>query len=48
MNAYRVLVVLDVEYGERLRTLPSGEPVWIDGSAVNQTVREKLRNGVFF
>ncbi len=42
MNAYRVHVVLDAEYGERLRTLPNGEPVWIVGSAVNRAACEAL------
>ncbi|GMV92129.1 MAG: hypothetical protein KJ060_02805 [Candidatus Hydrogenedentes bacterium] len=42
MNAYSVHVVLDDSYGERLRALPSGEPVWIIGSAVNRAACEAL------
>jgi hypothetical protein len=34
----RVLVVLDREYGDRLREVPLGQPVWIELSPTNEPV----------
>jgi len=39
---YRVHVVVDPEYGERLRDLPVGEPVWVVDSERNHPVIRAL------
>jgi hypothetical protein len=39
---YRVRVVVDRSYGERLTTLPSHEPVWIIDTPVNTPVAHRL------
>jgi hypothetical protein len=41
-EGYRVHVVVDPHYGERLRALPAGEPVWVVGSPDNRPVIEAL------
>ncbi|MDY0357593.1 MAG: hypothetical protein RBR19_17055 [Sedimentisphaerales bacterium] len=41
-NLYRVHVVVDPEYGERLRELPVDEPVWVVASEVNRLVVQAL------
>jgi len=33
---YGVLVIVDPNFGERLREIPIGQPVWIAGTPVNQ------------
>lgn len=44
MNAkpYRVTVVVDLQYGKRLRDLPAGEPVWVVDSAQNHSEIEAI------
>jgi len=39
---YRVHVVVDPHYGERIRNLPFGEPAWIVDSAENRPVIQAL------
>jgi len=39
---YRVHVVVDVHYGDRLRSLPKGEPSWVVASPVNQPVIREI------
>jgi hypothetical protein len=41
-DSYRVHVVVDPEYGERLRDLPVGEPVWVIDSEDNHPVIRAL------
>ena len=40
---YRVRIVVDPAFGERLGRLPPGEPVWIVDSAVNTPAVHRLR-----
>ena len=42
-DPYTVHLVLDPDYGERLRSLPEGEPVWLVDSEVNRHVSQVLR-----
>ena len=37
---YRVHIVVDPHYGDRLRDLPIGEPVWVVDSAGNRPVAQ--------
>jgi hypothetical protein len=41
-DSYRVHVVVDLEYGERLRDLPASEPAWVVDSKDNHPVIEAL------
>ena len=41
-KAYRVRVVVDRDFGERLAGLPPGEPVWIVRSDANTPVAHRL------
>jgi hypothetical protein len=41
---YRVYVVVDPHYGERLRHLPADEPIWIIDSEENHSVIQALWN----
>jgi hypothetical protein len=41
---YKVRVVVDREFGERLTELPRGEPVWIVHSLTNKLVVQRLWN----
>ena len=40
---YLVRIVVDLSFGERLASLPEGEPVWIIESASNTPVAHRLR-----
>jgi hypothetical protein len=40
--AYRVRIVVDESFGERLADLPPGEPVWIAESPANTPVAKRL------
>ncbi|MHC4328184.1 MAG: hypothetical protein ACYSWW_08710 [Planctomycetota bacterium] len=37
-KAYRLHVVVDAHYGERIRDLPAGEPAWVVDSPTNHPV----------
>jgi hypothetical protein len=39
---YRVIVVVDRGFGEKLETIPAGVPVWIVDSSVNRAAAEKM------
>jgi hypothetical protein len=39
---YKVIVVLDSQFGEKITALPPGSPVWIVGTHVNRAVVERL------
>jgi hypothetical protein len=41
-DAYRVFVVLDREYGERLSELTQKEPVWIVDTPLNRAAAQKI------
>src|SRR3954463_12317750 len=41
-SAYLVHIVVDPAFGERLATVPVGEPVWIIESALNTPVAHRL------
>lgn len=41
-NAYKVIVVLDREYGEQLPELPDSVPVWVVDTPPNRAVAERL------
>jgi hypothetical protein len=41
---YKVRIVVDREFGERLLALPRGEPVWIVDSPANEPVVQQLWN----
>jgi len=41
---YRVYIVLDPHYGERLRDLPADEPIWVINSEQNHSVIQILWN----
>ena len=41
-SPYRVRVIVDPGYGERLTSLPPGEPVWIVESPINTPVAQRL------
>jgi len=47
---YRVTVVVDPQFGTRLRDLPAGEPAWVVDSGENHRViaslRQSLKTGV--
>jgi hypothetical protein len=42
VTPYKVCVVVDGEFGERLAALPVGAPVWIVRTPVNRSVAERL------
>jgi hypothetical protein len=42
LDAYRVLVVLDREYGERLSELAANDPVWIVDTPTNRAVAQRI------
>jgi len=42
-QSYKVHVIVDRAFGERLREIPVGEPVWIVDTEVNRLVCEALR-----
>jgi hypothetical protein len=48
VTPYRVHVVVDPHYGERIRSLPRGEPAWIvdspDNHPIIQTMWQERRN----
>ena len=39
---YRVHVIVDPQFGDRLRGIPSGEPVWIVATEVNRFAYESV------
>jgi hypothetical protein len=39
---YRVIIVVDPNFGEELAELPSGVPVWIVDTAANASVARRL------
>jgi hypothetical protein len=39
---YTVHVIVDPEFGERLREIPTGEPVWIADTEVNRPAYEAV------
>ena len=40
-DSYRVYVVVDREFGEKLTVLPPGVPIWIVDSPVNRAVAQR-------
>jgi len=40
---YKVIVVVDPDFGERLADLPRGVPVWVVDTATNHPVAQRLR-----
>jgi hypothetical protein len=42
-DAYRVRVVLDPDFGERLAELPDREPVWVVNSEANAPTAKRLQ-----
>jgi len=42
-GVYRVRVVLDPDFGERLAELPDHEPVWVVNSAANTPTAKRLQ-----
>ena len=40
---YRIILVVDRHYGERLKTLPKDTPAWIVDSPANRPVIDELR-----
>ena len=43
-SPYKVRVVVDPSFGERLAQFPPGEPVWIVDSPINTPVARRLRD----
>ena len=41
-SPYRVHLVVDPEFGERLSTLPADEPVWVVASPLNESAARQL------
>lgn len=41
-SPYKVRVVVDRTFGERLASLPAGEPVWVIDSPINTPVAHRL------
>jgi hypothetical protein len=41
-SPYRVHVVVDPAFGQRLADLPAGEPVWVVASTINEPVVRQL------
>lgn len=42
-SPYKVRVVVDPSFGERLAQFPPGQPVWIVDSSINTSVAHRLR-----
>jgi hypothetical protein len=41
-SPYKVRVVVDLAFGERLASLPAGEPAWVIDSPINTPVAQRL------
>ena len=42
ISSYKVHIIIDPEYGEKIRNLPEGEPVWVVESSINYPIIQSL------